>query len=130
MSSLEYFQGQNLIGLHITVTQIMCLYRAILQNQQTLVSSNLIINKYIIFFIIDSYLLNKCVFISFNIFQEPELNKKGNNLIKSNVRQILKSVTYSRNLDMDLGLGLLNTLRPHDAVNWLEDALNKYIIQF
>lgn len=71
-----------------------------------------------------------CVFISFNVFQEPELTKKGNNLIKSNVRQILKSVTYSRNLDMDLGLGLLNTLRPHDAVNWLEDALNKYIIQF
>ncbi|XP_060837150.1 uncharacterized protein LOC132919505 isoform X1 [Rhopalosiphum padi] len=91
MSSLEYFQGQNLIGLHITVTQIMCLYRAILQNQQTL---------------------------------ESELTKKGNNLIKSNVRQILKSVTYSRNLDMDLGLGLLNTLRPHDAFNWLEDALN------
>jgi hypothetical protein len=59
------------------------------------------------------------------IFQESELTKKGNNLIKSNVRQILKSVTYSRNLDMDLGLGLLNTLRPHDAFNWLEDALNK-----
>lgn len=39
MSSLEYFQGQNLIGLHITVTQIMCLYRAIHQNQQTLVST-------------------------------------------------------------------------------------------
>lgn len=27
---------------------------------------------------------------------------------------------------MDLGLGLLNTLRAHDAFNWLEDALNKY----
>ncbi|XP_050441522.1 uncharacterized protein LOC126846278 [Adelges cooleyi] len=91
MSSLEYFQGQNLIGLHITVTQIMCLYRAILQNQQIL---------------------------------EPELTTKGNNLIKSNVRQILKSVTYSRNLDMDLGLGLLNTLKPQDAISWLEDALN------
>lgn len=65
----------------------------------------------------------------FNTFQEPELIKKGNNLIKSNVRQILKSVTYARNLDMDLGLGLLNTLRPHDAFNWLEDALNKYKIQ-
>jgi len=64
------------------------------------------------------------------IFQEPELTKKGNNLIRTNVRQILKSVTYSRNLDMDLGLGLLNTLKPHDAVNWLEDALNKYNIDF
>jgi len=64
------------------------------------------------------------------IFQEPELTKKGNNLIRTNVRQILKSVTYSRNLDMDLGLGLLNTLKPHDAVNWLEDALNKYKIVF
>ena len=50
MSSLEYFQGQNLIGLHITVTQIMCLYRAILQNQQTLVSCNLVINKNIYIF--------------------------------------------------------------------------------
>lgn len=39
---------------------------------------------------------------------------------------MLKSVTYSRNLDMDLGLGLLSTLVPHDAINWLEDALNKY----
>lgn len=66
----------------------------------------------------------------FDTFQEPELTKKGNNLIKSNVRQILKSVTYARNLDMDLGLGLLNTLRPHDAFNWLEDALNKYKIQY
>lgn len=27
---------------------------------------------------------------------------------------------------MDLGLGLLNTLKPNDAINWLEDALNKY----
>jgi len=63
-----------------------------------------------------------------NKIQEPELTKKGNNLIKSNVRQVLKSVTYSRNLDMDLGLGLLNTLKPHDAFNWLEDALNKYKI--
>lgn len=63
-------------------------------------------------------------------FQEPELTKKGSNLIRSNVRQILKSVTYSRNLDMDLGLGLLNTLKSHDAVNWLEDALNKYKIEF
>lgn len=27
---------------------------------------------------------------------------------------------------MDLGLGLLNTLKPHDAFNWIEDALNKY----
>jgi len=43
MSSLEYFQGQNLIGLHITVTQIMCLYRAILKNKQILVSTKLII---------------------------------------------------------------------------------------
>lgn len=60
--------------------------------------------------------------------QEPELTKKGNNLIKSNVRQILKNVTYSRNLDMDLGLGLLNTLRSHDAINWIEDALHKYEI--
>jgi len=66
----------------------------------------------------------------FDTFQDPELTKKGNNLIKSNVRQILKSVTYARNLDMDLGLGLLNTLRPHDAFNWLEDALNKYKIQY
>jgi len=66
----------------------------------------------------------------FDTFQEPELIKKGNNLIKSNVRQILKSVTYARNLDMDLGLRLLNTLRPHDAFNWLEDALNKYKIQY
>lgn len=49
-------------------------------------------------------------------------------MIRSNVRQILKSVTYSRNLDMDLGLGLLNTLKPYDAINWLEDALNKYKI--
>lgn len=65
----------------------------------------------------------------FKQLQEPELTKKGNNLIKSNVRQILKSVTYSRNLDMDLGLGLLNTFRPHDAFSWLEDALNKYKIQ-
>lgn len=38
MSSLEYFQGQNLIGLHITVTQIMSLYRTILQNKQILVN--------------------------------------------------------------------------------------------
>lgn len=38
MSSLEYFQGQNIIGLHITITQVMCLYRTILQNQQTLVN--------------------------------------------------------------------------------------------
>jgi len=66
----------------------------------------------------------------FVTFQDLELTKKGNNLIKSNVRQILKSVTYARNLDMDLGLGLLNTLRPHDAFNWLEDALNKYKIQY
>lgn len=29
---------------------------------------------------------------------------------------------------MDLGLGLLNTLKPYDAINWLEDALNKYTI--
>lgn len=54
------------------------------------------------------------------------MTDKGNNLIRSNVRQILRSVTYSRNLDMDLGLGLLNTLKPHDAINWLEDALTKY----
>lgn len=27
---------------------------------------------------------------------------------------------------MDLGLGLLNTLKSNDAINWLEDALNKY----
>lgn len=27
---------------------------------------------------------------------------------------------------MDLGLGLLNTLKPHHAINWLEDALTKY----
>ncbi|VVC25678.1 Hypothetical protein CINCED_3A000948 [Cinara cedri] len=91
MSALEYFQGQNLIGLHITVTQVMCLYRTILQNQQTL---------------------------------ELELTNKGNDLIRNNVRQILKSVIYSRNVDMDLGLGLLNTLKPYDAVNWLEVALN------
>ncbi|XP_050522143.1 uncharacterized protein LOC126894881 isoform X2 [Daktulosphaira vitifoliae] len=91
MSSLEYFQGQNLIGLHITVTQIMCLYRTILLKQHPL---------------------------------DSELTNKGNNLIRSNVRQILKSVTYARNLDMDLGLGLLNTLKPHDAISWLEDALN------
>lgn len=38
MSLLEYFQGQNLIGLHIIVTQVICLYRTILQNQQILVS--------------------------------------------------------------------------------------------
>lgn len=63
---------------------------------------------------------------TFNIFQESELIKKGNDLIRSNVRQILKSVTYSCNLDMDLGLGLLNTLKPNDAFNWLEDALHKY----
>lgn len=56
------------------------------------------------------------------------MTSKGNNLIRSSVRQILKSVTYSRNLDMDLGLGLLNTLQPEDAMNWLEDALTKYTI--
>lgn len=38
MSSLEYFQSQNLIGLFITLTQIKCLYRTIHQSQQTLVS--------------------------------------------------------------------------------------------
>lgn len=27
---------------------------------------------------------------------------------------------------MDLGLGLLNALKPHDAINWIEIALNKY----
>lgn len=38
MSSLEYFQGQNLIGLHITITQVTCLYRTILKSQHKLVN--------------------------------------------------------------------------------------------
>lgn len=41
MFSLEYFQSQNLIGLHMTVTQVLCLYRTILQNQRLLVNTKL-----------------------------------------------------------------------------------------